>query len=276
MSKVWIEKLIIGCSRAGSLTNPVSIAETQAMWELALANGIYRFDTADIYAQGDSERALGSLRRRFPDARLAITTKIGYRHGALAPLVRHVKPLIRPLLKGESNGNSGILKVRSHVQRQSFSHAQLQRAQIGSMRRLGVSSLDCLLLHDPSVHALKSKELQKFISFAVQQKKCERIGISVISLAELKAAASLLMISDIQLPLSLWGEVKNTPLIAELRSKGIRIAVREVADHSSFLVTPFEKNLPALLDDEEIDGLLVGLSRRAHLEGLLSFLHDNS
>jgi aryl-alcohol dehydrogenase-like predicted oxidoreductase len=54
----------IGCSRVGSISNSVSIGQIEATLDAAVEAGINFFDTANIYGQGDSERALGRLLRR--------------------------------------------------------------------------------------------------------------------------------------------------------------------------------------------------------------------
>ena len=70
-----VSVLGVGCSRVGSINNPVPTREIEATFEAAIAAGVNLFDTADIYGQGDSERTLGRLLARYHD-RMFVTTKV--------------------------------------------------------------------------------------------------------------------------------------------------------------------------------------------------------
>src|SRR5262249_39866746 len=84
----------MGCGRVGSVSNPTPMREIKATLEAAIEAGINLFDTADIYGQGDSERTLSRLLRRYRD-RMFVMTKVGGRHGHHAGIIRLTKPLLR-------------------------------------------------------------------------------------------------------------------------------------------------------------------------------------
>src|SRR5689334_12084652 len=77
----------LGCARLGSLTASSTRRESLSLIAAAANAGITLFDTADIYAQGESERLLGEALRS-TDAR--VVTKAGQRYtfpqGILLPL----------------------------------------------------------------------------------------------------------------------------------------------------------------------------------------------
>jgi len=58
-----VSVLGLGCTRLGSLTEPCSRPERLSLIAAAVNAGITLFDTADIYAQGESERILGEALR---------------------------------------------------------------------------------------------------------------------------------------------------------------------------------------------------------------------
>jgi aryl-alcohol dehydrogenase-like predicted oxidoreductase len=54
-----VSLLGLGCGGLGSLTRPRTRRESLSLIAAAVDSGITLFDTADIYAQGESERILG-------------------------------------------------------------------------------------------------------------------------------------------------------------------------------------------------------------------------
>src|SRR5208337_2624419 len=74
-----ISVLGFGCGRVGSINNTVPMREIEATLRAAVEHGIDLFDTADIYAQGDSERTLSRLLAQYRD-RMFVVTKVGGCH----------------------------------------------------------------------------------------------------------------------------------------------------------------------------------------------------
>ena len=268
-----IKKIIIGCSRAGSLTNMVPISETSAMWGECLELGINRFDTANIYAQGDSERALAAFRKKHSDSQIIITTKVGFSHGQMSTLVRALKPIISPLVTWRAHGTRQALRARAKVEKQDFSQKQLLLDAASSKKRLQVSILDSLLLHDPKVEDLLSDEIKLFLDSALERKICRRVGVSVNTHDELQAASSLNAVSEVQLPLSLRSKIESGELVNNLLAKQVKFSVRQIGQHESYKISPFEETLPRLLSDHRVDGVLLGLSSRTSFQKLMKVLN---
>ena len=267
-----VEKIIIGCSRAGSLTNIVPISETSAMWGECLEFGINRFDTANIYAQGDSERALAAFRKKYRDSQMVITTKVGFSHGQMSMLVRTLKPILSPLVTWRRHGTGQALRARAKVEKQDFSQEQLLVDAAASQKRLQVSILDSLLLHDPKVDDLLSGEVELFFDRVLDREICRRVGVSVNTRDELKAASSLDAVSEVQVPLSLWSEIENGELVDKLLARQVKFSVRQIGQHESYKISPFEETLPSLLSDHRVDGVLLGLSSRTSFQELIKIL----
>ena len=113
-----VSRLAYGNAMIGSDWNsPDFIAETVRVMKAAYEQGITFFDTADVYAHGKSEEALGQLLRDIPGSRrrLVIQSKCSSRHGGV------------------------IDSSREHI----------TEAVEGSLKRLGTDHLDILLLHWP-------------------------------------------------------------------------------------------------------------------------------
>lgn len=267
-----VEKIIIGCSRAGSLTNIVPISGTSAMWAECLELGINRFDTANIYAQGDSERALAAFRKKYSDSQIIITTKVGFSHGQISMLVRTLKPILSPLVTWRRHGTRQALRARAKVEKQDFSQEQLLVDAAASQKRLQVSTIDSLLLHDPKVEDLLSGEIEPFFAGVLERKICKRVGVSVNTHDELQAASSLDAVSEVQVPLSLWNEVENGELVGNLIAKQVKFSVRQIGQHEFYKISPFEETLPSLLSDPRVNGVLLGLSSRRSLQALMKVL----
>src|SRR5262249_16926813 len=98
---VQVSALGVGCSRVGSISNPVAMREVRATLEAAIDAGVNLFDTADVYGQGDSERLLGRLRTRYGD-RMFVVTKVGLVCGRLANAIRFAKPALRALVRSRA------------------------------------------------------------------------------------------------------------------------------------------------------------------------------
>ncbi|MDO5635288.1 MAG: aldo/keto reductase [Micrococcus sp.] len=130
-----------------------------AVTEAALDAGVRVLDTADIYGDGASERALGAVLDRLPQDRreqLRIQTKCGILVGG-SPL--HGEP------------GSRYDSSPAHV------HASLQ----GSLERLGVASVDTLIIHRPDVLTPVADTVRTFLD-AREAGLVRRLGVSNLSL----------------------------------------------------------------------------------------------
>jgi hypothetical protein len=137
---IFVSVLGVGCSRVGSISNPVPMREIEATLEAAVEAGVNLFDTADIYGQGDSERTLARLLRRHRD-RMFVVTKVGGRHGRYAGVVRLAKPLLRVLARSRPTLRGAVVAARTATVAHEFSSVDLHQAVEASRRRLGLDQL---------------------------------------------------------------------------------------------------------------------------------------
>src|SRR6478735_10574710 len=113
----------LGCAKMGSFNNPSTLADSVALIQLALDLGVTLLDTANIYGQGDSERAIGRALRG-QRHRVQVVTKAGNAFSAKMRLMRPLKPLIRAVLARRQMG-AAVTAQRSGAMRTDWSESGL-------------------------------------------------------------------------------------------------------------------------------------------------------
>jgi aryl-alcohol dehydrogenase-like predicted oxidoreductase len=262
----------VGGGRIGSLNNPVPMREIERMLVAAVEAGINLFDTADIYGQGDSERAIGRLASRHR-GRVFIVTKIGFTHGRYANVIRAAKPFLRLLVKSRSRTQSNVVYARARVMNQDFSVAYLRRAADASRRRLGVDRLDGLLLHDPPLPVLCDPRIADFLHDVSRDGTASHVGVSADSIAKVEAALAIPVVTMLQVPLRVATEMRRPNIADQLRDRRIALFVREIlpkADHDRDCADAVRAALAAAIAPDYVTAAIVGVSTRQHLDGLLA------
>jgi len=262
----------IGCSRVGSISNSVSIGQIEATLDAAVEAGINLFDTANIYGQGDSERALGRLLRRHR-GRTFVVTKVGGRHPRYAGLIRLAKPLLRIVTHSRPKLQGAVAQARTATVVHDFSPADLRPAIDGCRRRLGLDQLDGLLLHSPSIETLHKPEISDFLEEVLRGGKAARVGASVDSLAAIKAALSIPALSMIQAPADVAAELPGTTILQSIRERKIGLFVREVlrrSDRKTHRDWSPRAAVSHAIAPHFVTAAIIGVSTRQHLNELLS------
>lgn len=154
-SSLQVSRLAYGCWRlAGSEGAPpeLSPAAGKRAVHTAAAAGYTLFDLADIYGGGRCEEIFGQALRESPGLRdrLVIATKCGIRPG----------------------GNPASVPGRY-----DFSAAHIMGSVEGSLRRLGVDTLDILMLHRPD-YLMNPVEVADAFERLRQAGKVREFGVS--------------------------------------------------------------------------------------------------
>jgi aryl-alcohol dehydrogenase-like predicted oxidoreductase len=267
-SAIRVSVLGVGCSRVGSISNPVPMREIEATLRSALEAGINLFDTADIYGQGDSERTLGRLLRRDRD-RMFIITKVGHDLARYAAAIRIAKPLLRALAQSRPDTQTAVLQARAGAVRQNFCTPRLRGAVEGSRRRMGLDRLDALLLHSPSLATLRNPEIHDFLGELLDSGQAARVGASVESLAEVEAALTMPAITMLQIPVAVANELSDTAL-EQIRGRRIGVFVRGVLSGRVRGTRPLGEVVRAAVAPDFVTAAIIGVSTRRHLNELLS------
>jgi aryl-alcohol dehydrogenase-like predicted oxidoreductase len=258
-----ISRLGVGCSRIGSFNNPTPASETRAMLEEALAMGVCLFDTANIYGQGDSERALGALlKNRAADA--FVVTKIGKRFSTKMRLARPFKPILKALLP--RGGRDVVTAARATNMQADFTPASFAPAVERSLRRLRMEDVDGLLLHSPPQSVLEDPAVADALQALQDRALVRSWGVSVDTLPELEAAARMPGLSLLQIPYDVILAVQGRSLANLLRQRGVTVFAREVIRLQPDL--PASEAVAAAAAQPLVDCVIVGISSRAHLRAL--------
>jgi len=264
-----VSVLGVGCARVGSISNPVSIREIEATLGSAIEAGINVFDTADVYGQGDSERTLGHLLRRYRD-RMFVITKVGHDVTRYAAAVRIAKPLLRVLVQLRPDTQTAVLRARAGAMSQNFDPPRLRWAVEGSRHRLGLDQLDALLLHNPSVETLRNPEIHDFLAELLNTRQADRVGASVESLAEVEAALTIPAITMLQVPVAVANELSDTAALEHIRRRNIGVFVREILSSLIPGSRPLREAVRTAIAPDFVTAAIVGVSTRRHLNELLS------
>lgn len=163
MSDQANSRVIYGCMGLGGgwTKNPISkddVKTAEACVEAALEAGMRTFDHADIYAFGKAESVFGQVLAGRPELREAI----------------------------QIQSKCGIRFPDAHGgQRFDFSKAYILRAVDGILGRLGIPTLDTLLLHRPDV-LMEPDEIAEAFAALRAAGKVRQFGVSNMSAAQMQ------------------------------------------------------------------------------------------
>jgi aryl-alcohol dehydrogenase-like predicted oxidoreductase len=266
---VHVSVLGVGCGRVGSINNTVSMREIQATLEAALAAGINLFDTADIYAQGDSERTLARLMRRHRE-RMFVVTKVGGRHSRYAGAIRLAKPLLRAVVRSRPQLRGTVVRARMATLSYNFRPEDLRAAVEGSRQRLKLDRLDGLLLHSPSLETLRDPAIHDFLGELVDSGRAAHVGASVKTLAEVEAALTIGSLSMLQVPLWVAAEMPQAPFIGAIRERRIAVFVREILEGVRMGTETAAEAVAAAIAPDFVTATILGVSTRPHLADMVA------
>ncbi len=175
----------VGKNMYGEASEVESIATIHRAIEL----GVTLFDTAEIYGPLVNEELVGRAIRGKRDA-VVIATKFGFRY--------------------DENGMTGVDSTPANV----------QRACEGSLKRLGVETIDLFYQHrvDPNVPI---EDTVGAMGRLVEQGKVRRLGLSEASAETIRRAAAVHPIAAVQSEYSLWERDVEVDILSMVRELGI-------------------------------------------------------
>jgi D-threo-aldose 1-dehydrogenase len=135
-------ELGFGSAPLGNLYRALSEAEAQAVLEAAWAAGIRYFDTAPLYGLGLSETRLNHFFRAKPRADFIVSTKVGRR--------------LIPCAPEERTGIGKFFATPSRKELYDYTHDGILRSFEDSLERLGLDTVEILLVHDIDMFNHKS------------------------------------------------------------------------------------------------------------------------
>jgi D-threo-aldose 1-dehydrogenase len=123
-----------GCAPLGDLFEAISEAQAQQTLQAAWDAGVRYFDTAPFYGYGKSEHRLGYFLRQQPRQDFLISTKVG-----------RVLRAARNLAAFDKGSWADPLPFEFTV---DFTYDGIMRSYEDSLQRLGLPSVDFLVIHD--------------------------------------------------------------------------------------------------------------------------------
>ena len=151
-----VSEIGFGGSRIGGVfAEKNSKKEALVVLRKALESGINFYDTADMYAQGESESLIGTAFRDRRD-QVIIATKGGYCLPARRNLMKRIKPLVRPIVRALGLKRARLPAGMSGALSQDFSPSYLTTALEASLKRLQTDYVDLYQLHSPGAPFMQS------------------------------------------------------------------------------------------------------------------------
>lgn len=225
-----VSEIGFGGSRIGGVfADRHSSKEALNVLRQALDAGITFYDTADMYAQGESESLIGTafLGRR---DQVVIATKGGYCLPARRNLIKRVKPLLRPLVKALGLKRARLPAGMSGALSQDFSPAYLTRALEASLKRLRTDYVDLYQLHSPGPAFVQSSAFGDALDTLEKlrtQGKLRFYGIATEVPEEAPLCLSAPGISSVQLAFGLLDlQALEQGMLATAQARGLAVIAR--------------------------------------------------
>ena len=177
----------LGCAHLGGMFTRVGGEEARATLQAAWDCGIRHFDTAPFYGLGLSEHRTGDFLIDQPRSAFVVTTKVG-------------RVLHRP--RDPQGFDRGGWRYGLNFEIEwNYGYDGVMRAYEQSLMRLGLDTVDALLIHDPDaaahgdLHAARMKDMAEGGARALEELKAggqiKAIGMGLNSAAALETIAPL-------------------------------------------------------------------------------------
>jgi aryl-alcohol dehydrogenase-like predicted oxidoreductase len=151
-----VSEVGFGGSRIGGVfADKNSSKEALNVLRMALDSGITFYDTADMYAQGESESLIGAAFRGRRE-QVILATKGGYCLPTRRNMIKRIKPLVRPIVQALGLKRAKLPAGLSGKLSQDFSPSYLTKALEESLKRLQTDYVDLYQLHSPGARFLQS------------------------------------------------------------------------------------------------------------------------
>jgi aryl-alcohol dehydrogenase-like predicted oxidoreductase len=226
-----VSEIGFGGSRIGGVfaDKGSSSKEALSVLRMALDSGITFYDTADMYAQGESESLIGTAfhgRRE----QVIIATKGGYCLPVRRHIMNRIKPLVRPIVRALGLKRAKLPAGMSGALSQDFSPAYLTKALEKSLRRLQTDYVDLYQLHSPRAPFMQTDafgEALQTLEKLKEQGKIRFYGVATEVLEDAPFCLSAPGISSVQLGFGLLDpEALDQGTLAAAEARGLGIIAR--------------------------------------------------
>ncbi len=183
----------LGTWQLGADWGEVSDDDSRAVLEAALESGVTFYDTADVYGDGRSERAVGAFAKDHPDAGIFVATKMGRRMDQVPE-------------------NYVLANFREWTDR--------------SRTNLGVDTLDLVQLHCPPTAVYSTQEVYDALDTLVADGVTAAYGVSVETVSEALEAIKRPGIATVQIILNAFRLKPIEEVLPAASAAGVGVIAR--------------------------------------------------
>jgi aryl-alcohol dehydrogenase-like predicted oxidoreductase len=225
-----VSEIGFGGSRIGGVfAGKHSNTEALTVLRKALDAGITFYDTADMYAQGESESLIGTAFRGRRE-QVIIATKVGYCLPARRNVVRLIKPLVRPIVRALGMKRTMLPSGMSGTLSQDFSPSYLTKSLEASLKRLQTDYVDLYQLHSPETSFMRTGAFGEALQTLEKLKtegKLRFYGIATETSEDARFCLSSPGISSVQLGFGLLDlEALDQGTLEAARARGLGVIAR--------------------------------------------------
>ncbi len=177
----------------GKWGSPFNHADADKILNTAVDNGVNFIDTADVYSDGDSEKAVGRLVRSRPE-RIYVATKCGR-------------------------------KLSPHTDA-SYTTSALRKFVEDSLQNMGLETIDLIQLHCPPTETYERQEIFELFNNLKQEGKILNLGVSVEKIEEAMKAMEYENVTTVQIIFNMLRQRPAEHFFAEAARKNVGIIVR--------------------------------------------------
>jgi len=177
----------------GKWGSDFSNSNADAILNTAIDNGINFIDTADVYSDGESEKAVGRLVRSRKE-RIYVATKCG----------RRFSP---------------------HIDK-SYQPNELRKFVEDSLKNMGLETLDLIQLHCPPTETYYRPEIFELFNTLKKEGKILNLGVSVEKIDEAIKAIEYENVTTVQIIFNMLRQRPSEQFFAEAARKNIGIIAR--------------------------------------------------
>jgi aryl-alcohol dehydrogenase-like predicted oxidoreductase len=188
-----VSEIGLGCWQLGGDFGAIDEARAEAILWRAIERGVTFFDTADVYGAGRSESLVGRVLRAAGRGRFTIASKVG-RGAGLYP--------------------------------DGYTRAAVRASVEGSLKRLGVETLDLIQLHCVPHAVLKRDEIFDWLRELQSEGKVRAFGASVETVEEGFTSLRHADLASLQVIFNLFRQRPAEDLFGEAKRRGVAIIVR--------------------------------------------------
>lgn len=168
-------------------------ANADTILNKAIDSGINFIDTADVYSDGESEKAVGRIVKSRSE-KIYVATKCG----------RQIQP---------------------HVN-EGYQPAVLRKYVEDSLKRLQLETIDLIQLHCPPTQVYYRPEIFELFDVLKQEGKIQNLGVSVEKVEEALKAIEYNNVSTVQIIFNMFRQRPAELFFSEAKKKNIGIIVR--------------------------------------------------